>query len=287
MIVRAARDDLVAAARHGVRERLRVRDDLLLVLLKLRRCRLLQRCRERCDGVIVGTTLQTREDGEVEFRLNIVVHRRFLPLRREALALAVEDHRTARPAQRFVRRRRHHVGVIKRRRDDARRDEATDVRHIGEEPRAVRVGGGAEAVVIEEARVRRGPGDEEVWTHHLCLLIERIVVDAMRRGVHAVREGFEVRGDGGDLLRLGLVAVREVTAVREIEREDPVVRLQQRGVDLEVRRAPRERLAIHAPLRRVEIKGRERALLAKILDLVDELVAAVVPRAGVPLGVLV
>ena len=48
---------------------------------------------------------------------------------------------------------------------------------------------------------------------------------------------------------------------------------------LEVGRRARQRLHVDAPLRRVEAEGRQGALLAEGLGLVDELVAAVVAGA--------
>ena len=47
-----------------------------------------------------------------------------------------------------------------------------------------------------------------------------------------VRHGLVEGGDGGDLLGVRLVAVRQVAAVGEIQAEDAVVRLKKRGVHL-------------------------------------------------------
>ena len=71
--------------------------DLLLVRLELRTRRLLQRDGETRDGVVVRTTLETREDGEVDLVLEIV-HDRVTLLVRTLLALAEENHRAARTA---------------------------------------------------------------------------------------------------------------------------------------------------------------------------------------------
>lgn len=66
-----------------------------------------------------------------------------------------------------------------------------------------------------------------------------------------------------------------------------VVRVEQRRVDGKVGRRARVGLHVDAPLRVVEVERRERALLAEQLDLVDDLVAAIVPRARLALAVLV
>jgi len=97
----------------------------------------------------------------------------------------------------------------------------------------------------------------------------------------------EVDGHRGDLLCVCLVAVAEVAAMGEVQRHDPIVRIQQSGVDLEVGWRSGEGLDINSPFLRIQSVCLEGPLLAQALGHVDVLVAAVVPRPGVPLGVLV
>src|SRR4029079_7134434 len=80
-----------------------------------------------------------------------------------------------------------------------------------------------------------------------------------------------------------LQAVGEVAAVRELEREDRVARLQRRHVHGHVRLRAGVRLD-------VRVLGAEQLLRTvdrRLLDLVDDLAAAVVAPPGVALGVLV
>lgn len=65
-------------------------------------------------------TLEAREDGVVDLALEVV---QLLDAGRvlRAHAAPVEDERRARPAQRLVRRRRHDVAQLERRRDHAGR----------------------------------------------------------------------------------------------------------------------------------------------------------------------
>jgi hypothetical protein len=58
-------------------------------------------------------------------------------------------------------------------------------------------------------------------------------------------------------------------------------------VDLEVGRAAAQALNVDTPLSAVEVEGFEGTLLAEKLDLVNVLVAAIVPSAGIALRVLV
>ena len=76
-------------------------------------------------------------------------------------------------------------------------------------------------------------------------------------------------------------------AMREVEAHEPVVGLEDSGVDSKVGGGAGEQLDVDAPLCGVEVEGLEGALLAQQLVLVCVLVAAVVAGAGVALGVLV
>ena len=61
VVVGAARDERVAARRHRLGERLRVREHLLLVRLELGGRRLLERGGERRDRVVVRPALEAGE----------------------------------------------------------------------------------------------------------------------------------------------------------------------------------------------------------------------------------
>ena len=80
-----------------------------------------------------------------------------------------------------------------------------------------------------------------------------------------------------------LEAVGQVAAVRQLEREDRVARLQDGEVDGHVRLRTRVRLDVRV----LGAEERLRAVDRELLDLVDDLAAAVVATPGIPLGVLV
>mmetsp|Transcript_15977 Transcript_15977/g.53888 ORF Transcript_15977/g.53888 Transcript_15977/m.53888 type:complete len:241 (-) Transcript_15977:392-1114(-) len=236
MVVRAAGDEDVAQRLQLGREGDGVLDDLVLVGLVLWRLRLLQRRRQSRDGVVVRAALEPREDGEVDggAEAGVVLFRLLGGV--WGSSLAVEDHGAARPSERLVRRRRHDVGRVERRRDHAGGDEAGNVRHVGEEPRVVLVGDGLELVVVQKTRIRRRARDDQLGPVQTRVRRQGVVVDQSRRLVEAERERFKEDGRRRNLLLRRLVAVREVAAVRQVQRHDALVRLQQRRVDLEIRR---------------------------------------------------
>ena len=90
---------------------------------------------------------------------------------------AREDQAAARTAQRLVRRRRDDVGVRHGIRIDAGSDEAGDVRHVDEEVRADAVGDRAEALPVDDARIRREAGDDHPRPMLLRELLDLRVVD--------------------------------------------------------------------------------------------------------------
>jgi len=139
-------------------------------------------------------------------------------------ALAVEDHGAARPAQRLVRRGRDHVRVLEGRRHDARGHEARDVRHVGHEHGRVLIADGAHAGVVNVTRVGTRASYNELGAEQRSVLLEAVVVDQTRVLIQAVRHALEEDGRGRDLLVAKLVAVRQVSAVRQVQRHDALVR---------------------------------------------------------------
>ena len=172
-------------------------------------------------------------------------------------------------------------------------DEAGDVRHVHEEEGAVGVGDLAELGVVPVAGVGGPAADEHGRLEEARVLGERLVVDEAGLGPDAVRERLEVdRGGryglaGPLLLGVGVEAVGEVAAGGEVEPHDAVVRVEEGGVDGEVGGRSGVGLDVDAPLLGVEAVGLEGTGLTERLDLVDDLVAAVVAGARQTLGVLV
>ena len=261
--VGAPRQDVEPALLERLRERVRVRAYLLLVgAERVARCDPEAR-RLGGDDVVQRAALHPREDRAVD-RLRVL--------------LAAQDEPRPRPGERLVRRRGDEVAVRHRARVDPGRDEAREVGHVAEKERADLVGNLAEAPRLYGPRIGGAATDDQLRP---VLLRERehvVVVDDVALTRDAVVDDVVEPAREVDL-----EAVRQVTAVRELEREDRVARFQAGEVDGHVRLRTRVRLHVRV-LRAEELL---RAVDGQLLDLVDHLAAAVVAPAGIPLGVLV
>ena len=191
---------------------------------------------------------------------------------------SAEDQAAAAAADRLVRRRRDDVGVRHRARVQAGGDQPGEVRHVDHQQRADLVGDLAEAREVELARVGGPAGDDQLRLALARDARDLVHVDQARLAVDPV--GRDVVEPAGEV---DLHAVREVAAVRQLEAQDRVARLQQRVVD--------GRVGLRAGVRLdVRVLGAEQLLRAvdrELLGDVDVLAAAVVAPARVALGVLV
>merc|ERR1712130_990095 len=289
VVVGAVCDELVATRLERVLHLLGVLDDLLLVLSELGRLGLLERHGKRSDGVVVGTTLVTWEDREVDGTLEIIQGLHLLALLHLGLAntLAEEDHGTTRATERLVGGGRHDVRVWEWGVVDLSGDQARDVGHVHHQVAADLVRNLSHLLVVNRSAVCRSAGDDDLGAVHHGILLELLVVDNASLEVDSVGEGLEVGGHSADLLSRSLVAVAQVTAVGKIKTHDTLVRAHDRLVDLQVGGRARQTLDVHAPVLRLEMESLERSPLARKLDLVDVLVTTIVPRSGVALTVLV
>jgi hypothetical protein len=287
VVVGTVGDELEAEILEGVLELLGVLDDLLLVQLEVLGLSLLESNGKRGDGVVVGSTLVTGEDGEVDGTLK-VVQGLLARLRVSAAdALAEEDHSATRTTERLVGGGGDDVGVGEGRLVDAGSDETRDVGHVHHEVAANLVGDLAHAGVVDLTAVGGGTGNQDLGAIHQSVLLELVVVDETSVEVDTVGEGLEVCGNGRDLSLGGLVAVGQVATVGQVKTHEPLVGPHDGLVDLEVGGRSGQALDVDTPLLVIETKGVEGALLAKKLDGVNVLVTAVVAGTGVALGVFV
>ena len=148
MIVGAARHDRQASIGQRRGQRLGIGDDLMRVSLELRRQRFLERHGLGRDYVHQRATLQAGEDGAVE-------------LLGQRLVIGQDDARTG-TTQRLVGRGGGDMGMRDGRGVRAARDQAGEMRHVGEQISAYLVGNLAEAFEIPVARIGGAAADDEL-----------------------------------------------------------------------------------------------------------------------------
>src|SRR5207247_6593227 len=117
MRVRPSREDVEPAVHQRLRERVRVRADLPLVVAERLRGGDLEARRLRRDRVDERPALHAREDGAID---------------RLRMLFPAENEAGARPGERLVRRRGDEVAVLDWVRVKARGDETGEVRHVAE-----------------------------------------------------------------------------------------------------------------------------------------------------------
>ena len=208
-----------AARWHGVGH------DLLLEPDELRRARQLECDRHARDGVDVRAALLAGEDRGVDLGGQLLV--------------GGQDARAARAVERLVRGEADDVRVADRAGHDPRGDHPGDVRDVGQQIGAHRVGDLAEARPVGHPGVRGEAGDDHLGLVLPGQRLDLVVVQPLGDGVDAV---------GDDLVQLaGAVdraAVRQVAAVQQAHAHHHVARLHQRIVDRAVGRRAGERLDV-------------------------------------------
>ena len=157
-------------------------------------------------------------------------------------------------------------------------DQPREVRHVAQEQRSDLVRDLAETPRLDGARVGRAAAHDELRPVRLREREHVVVVDEVRLTRDPVVDDVVEPAREVDLQ-----AVRQVPAVRELEREDRVPRLECGEVDRHVRLRARVRLDVRV----LRAEERLRAVDRELLDLVDDLAAAVVAAPRIPLGVLV
>ena len=157
-------------------------------------------------------------------------------------------------------------------------DQAGEVGGVEQEQRADLVGDGPERLRVEAPRVGRRAGDDQ-----LRVVLERQVAQLVEVDPLVARRDAVLHEPVDDGAGVDLGAVGQVPAVVEAEAEHRVTRIEQRLVGAHVGVGPGVRLHVGV----LGVEQRLGALDGDRLDLVDDLVAAVVPLAGVALRVLV
>mmetsp|Transcript_14659 Transcript_14659/g.34798 ORF Transcript_14659/g.34798 Transcript_14659/m.34798 type:complete len:659 (+) Transcript_14659:337-2313(+) len=277
VVVGSIARQLVPLAHQSVSKRLGIGLDLLGVILEHGAVHLEQLRCQASNLVVVRASLESREDGHVNTLLDVG----------DLLGILEEDHSSARPAQRLVRRGCHDVAMLEGRRMLSCCHQPGNVGNVRHEDGTNLVCNLPELAEVDHAWVRRGTTEDHGGSEDEGRLPELVEVDQASLRVDAVGQGLEVDGCCRNLLLCSVVAVGQVSTGRQVQPHHPGVRRKQRRVDGKVRRASGVGLDVHAPLLLVQAEGLQCSILAKVLHLVNDLIATVVTIAGLALRVLV
>ena len=165
VVVRAAGDDAQPLALQRRRHGAGVLDDLPPVGVELGAERLAEADGFGGDGVHKRPALRVGKDGAVDGAAPLLV---------------AQDERAARPAQRLVRRARHHCGVGQGRRVRSGGDEPGDMGHIHHQRRADLLRDFGEPREVYGARVGREARDDDLRHALPRLLRDGVVVERLR-----------------------------------------------------------------------------------------------------------
>lgn len=285
--VGTVRNELVGLGLELSLKNLSVLEDKSLVFLELGGLGLLEGNGKSSDGVVVGTTLVTRENGEVDGVFQVVKDLLTGLGVDGANATSEEDHGTTGTTERLVSSGGNNVSVLKGRGDDTSGNETRDVGHVDNKVSANLVGNFTHALVVDQAAVGRGTGNKNLGSVKSGGLLEHIVVDDTSLGINAVGHGLKVGGDSRNLSGVSLVTVRKMATVGQVKTHETLMGLHDGLVDLEVGRRAREGLNVDTPLVSSDVESIKSTLLTESFNTINVLVTTVVTSTGVTLRVLV
>ena len=254
--IRAARDDGDAPLHERIGEATRIGQNLGCVGLERGLERFAQADRLGCDRVEDHAALHAGEDRAVQ----LAGERRVIG----------EDDAAACTAQVLVGGRRGDVGVGQGARMCAPGDQPGEVSHIGKQGGADRIGDRAEAGEVDRAGIGRAAADDELGPVLVCQALDLAHVDEAR-SIGAVADRVEPLA--GQVRRR---TVAQMAASIERHAQYRVARLEQREEDRLVGLAARMGLDVGEGAAKEQLG----ALDGEGLDLIGELGAAVVSRAG-------
>ena len=157
-------------------------------------------------------------------------------------------------------------------------NEPGKVRHVDQIKGAHLVGNLAHAGKVNRPRISASPADNQLGAFPLRKLFQLVIVD-----------GFRLFGDavGDDLVRLAgkiqMMPVRQMSAMRQIQPQNRIARLQNRSVRFHVRL--RSGVGLHIGVLRA--KQFLRPVPRQVLDNIRKLAAAVITLAGISFGILI
>ena len=98
-------------------------------------------------------------------------------------------------------------------------------------------------------------GNDQLRMKQASVSRESVVIYQSRRRIHFVRERFKEHRRSGDLLLRRHEAVRQVTAIGQVQTHDAAMGTNHAGVNSKIGGGTGVRLNVHAPLLWVESEG--------------------------------
>ena len=216
MVISAAGNHFVAAFQEHFYHRFSVFSDLLLVSFELRLHRFFQSNRFTGDYVHQRTALTTRENGRVQFFVQLFA------------TTFRQDQAAARTRQGFVSGGSNNVSMRNRVRVDASSNQARNVRHINEQVSTDAVSDFTHFRPVHHAGICREATDNHFRFVFFGLFFQIGVVD-MTGSIDTVRN--DVVQFTGEVNRR---TVSQVTAMRQVHTQNGITWFQQRGVHRKV-----------------------------------------------------
>ena len=202
---------------------------------------------------------------------------RLVNLLRDFLVVG-EDETAARTAQGLVAGGGHDVGMWEGARVHPGGHQARNVGHVHHEVRPHRMGDGAHALEVDDARIRRRTADDEGRMQLIGHTLELVIVNALGLGIQRIR--MEVVDKPREVHRR---AMGQVPALLKRHAEHGVARLDKGLIRCGIRGGTGMRLDIGI----LATENLLRALASELLDDVDLLAAAVVALARISFGILI
>lgn len=272
MRVCAIRDQPLACLFEAFSYRACVCNDLLAVLLKGWCCDLFELDGKATDLVVVRASLEHWEDGKVDLLKQI---------------LFAENYARAGTAQTLVRRRGHDIAELEWIVHLLRGDKTANVCDVSHEVGTHTVGNLSITSVIEISGVATGTTEKNIWAELSHSRLKRVHVNDTSLLVYKVWLADKVVARSGYLFGLGLMSMGQVTAVCQRQTHKLGAWLKQARIDSKVCWTAGQWLYVDTPFLSTEAESIKSTLLAESLDLVNDLVAAIVAFAWVALRVLV
>ena len=142
--------------------------------------------------MIMWSSLMAGKDGEVDGTFKVVQD--FLASLRIGFphTFSVKNHSASGTSERFVGGCGDDVGMIEGRGDNSCGYQSRDMRHVDDKVGATEIGDFSHPLVVDEAAVGGGTGDDYLWSIHEGVFFKHFVVDDSSVKADSIWEGFKI-----------------------------------------------------------------------------------------------